>query len=39
MKKMLLLVPTLALLLVVGRVALEIPAVQDALLALSLIHI
>lgn len=33
MKKMLLLVPTLALLLVVGRVALEIPAVQDALLA------
>ena len=30
---MLLLVPTLALLLVVGRVALEIPAVQDALLA------
>ena len=33
MKKMLLLVPALALLLVVGRVALEIPAVQDALLA------
>ena len=33
MNKMLLLVPALALLLVVGRVALEIPAVQDALLA------